>query len=151
MKITLYTDYALRVLIYLAITNKRRVTVREISTSFEISKSHLMKVVNDLIRAGFVTGVRGKGGGLQLGVSPSNISVGAIIRIIEGIPSSVDCNAGLGCKLLPQCQLRVILQTAQNAYLAVLDKKSLESLLPQSAISLAIDAQRSPALSNKQR
>ncbi|MCK6375817.1 MAG: Rrf2 family transcriptional regulator, partial [Zoogloea sp.] len=91
MHITLHTDYALRVLIYLASNEERLPTIQEISARFDISRSHLMKVVNQLIRNGFVEGIRGKGGGLRLARPPAGIGIGDVVRKMETDLSLVEC------------------------------------------------------------
>ena len=83
MHITQHTDYGLRLLTYLGANSERQVTIGEISERFDISRSHLMKVANQLVRDGFVEGIRGKGGGLRLARAPADINIGAVVRRME--------------------------------------------------------------------
>ena len=130
MHITQHTDYALRVLIYLGSNPDRLVTIREISESFDISRSHLMKVVNQLIHDGFVEGIRGNGGGLRLGCPARSIHVGDVVRLMECNMELVECFAeGCNCILDPNCKLKSTLASALKAFLEVLDQVSLADLL----------------------
>lgn len=137
MYITQHTDYALRALIYLGTNADRLVTIQEISERFDVSRNHLMKVVNALIRAGFVEGVRGKGGGLRLARVPREIVVGAVVREMEPGMDLVECfGSGCQCILDPSCKLKVILSNALAAFLKVLDGMSLADLLGKSERSI---------------
>ncbi|MDQ5905185.1 MAG: Rrf2 family transcriptional regulator, nitric oxide-sensitive transcriptional repressor [Pseudomonadota bacterium] len=137
MYITQHTDYALRALIYLGTNADRLVTIQEISERFDVSRNHLMKVVNALIRAGFVEGVRGKGGGLRLARVPREIVVGAVVREMEPGMDLVECfGSGCQCILDPSCKLKVILSDALAAFLKVLDDMSLADLLGKSERSI---------------
>ncbi len=133
MHITQHTDYALRALIYLGTNADRLVTIQEISERFDVSRNHMMKVVNALIRAGFVEGVRGKGGGLRLGRPPSEIVVGEVVRLMEPGMELVECfGGGCNCILDPACKLKVGLSNALAAFLKVLDALTLADLLGRS-------------------
>lgn len=137
MYITQHTDYALRALIYLGTNEDRLVTIQEISERFAVSRNHLMKVVNALIRAGFVEGVRGKGGGLRLARMPKTISVGAVVRQMEPGMDLVECfGAGCECILDPGCKLKVGLSKALAAFLKVLDEMTLADLLGKNERSI---------------
>lgn len=137
MYITQHTDYALRALIYLGTNADRLVTIQEISERFDVSRNHLMKVVNALIRVGFVEGVRGKGGGLRLARVPREIVVGAVVREMEPGMDLVECfGSGCQCILDPSCKLKVILSDALAAFLKVLDDMSLADLLGKSERSI---------------
>ena len=137
MYITQHTDYALRALIYLGTNADRLVTIQEISERFDVSRNHLMKVVNALIRAGFVEGVRGKGGGLRLARVPREIVIGAVVREMEPGMDLVECfGSGCQCILDPSCKLKVILSDALAAFLKVLDDMSLADLLGKSERSI---------------
>jgi Rrf2 family nitric oxide-sensitive transcriptional repressor len=133
MHITQHTDYALRVLIYLGTNDDRLVTIQEISERFVVSRNHLMKVVNQLIRAGFVEGVRGKGGGLRLGRAAAEIGVGDVVRRMERGMELVECfGSDCSCILDPSCKLKVALSDALAAFLKVLDGVTLADLLGRS-------------------
>ncbi|WP_127145386.1 RrF2 family transcriptional regulator [Pelagibacterium montanilacus] len=125
MRLTLHTDYALRVMIYLAGHHDRLCSVSEISGFYKISHNHLTKVAHKLVRAGFVTSVRGRTGGLRLARPAEAIIVGAIVREMEDGFELVDCS---GCKIAFGCGLRGLLGRATAAFLAVLDECSLATL-----------------------
>ena len=130
MRLTSFTDYSLRVLIFLAAEPGRRGTIAEIAQAFDISENHLMKVVHLLGREGLLANVRGKGGGLQLAQPPRSINVGDVVRITEGRPLPAECfdadrNA---CVITPVCRLRGVLSDAVKAFYAVLDRYTLEDL-----------------------
>lgn len=130
MHITQHTDYALRVLIFLGANEHRLVTIQEIAESFDVSRSHMMKVVNQLIRLGYVEGLRGKGGGLRLARAAGDIVVGAVVRDMESDMELVECFGGESrCLLTRSCRLRGALSDALNAFLASLDRVSLADLL----------------------
>ncbi len=130
MHITQHTDYALRVLIYLGENPERLATIAEISERFEISRSHLMKVVNQLVREGYVEGLRGKGGGLRLGRDAHEIKVGDVVRRMERGLNLVECfGKDSRCLLDPGCKLKLALANALKSFLASLDQVSLADLI----------------------
>ena len=133
MHITQHTDYALRVLIFLASNEHRLPTIQEISERFEISRSHLMKVVNQLIRNGFVEGIRGKGGGLRLARPASEILIGDVVRKMETDLVLVECFSDESrCLLTANCNLKGVFADALEAFLASLDKVPLTQVLSPS-------------------
>lgn len=130
MHITQHTDYALRVLIYLGSNPDRLVTIREISERFDVSRTHLMKVVNQLIQNKFVEGIRGNGGGLRLARAANSIVVGDVVRRVECTMELVECFAeGCNCILDPNCKLKSTLANALHAFMRVLDQVTLADLL----------------------
>ncbi|NMG44407.1 Rrf2 family transcriptional regulator [Aromatoleum toluvorans] len=130
MHLTQHTDYALRVLIYLAVNGERLVTIAEVSERFGISRSHLMKIANHLVRDGFVEGLRGKGGGLRLARAPAAVNVGEVVRSMERGMALVECfGSDSQCLLTPDCRLKGALGKALEAFLQVLDGVSLAELL----------------------
>lgn len=130
MHLTQHTDYALRVLIYLAVNCERLVTIGEVSERFGISRSHLMKIANHLVRDGFVDGVRGKGGGLRLARAPAAINVGEVVRSMERGMALVECfGSDSQCLLTPDCRLKGVLGRALESFLQVLDGVALADLL----------------------
>jgi len=131
MQITSYTDYALRVLIYLASSPDRQATISEVSDFFNISRNHLVKVVHQLGSKGFVKTLRGKGGGFSLQRPPEQISIGEVVRSMETHFNWVECfdPALQSCRLLPNCGLKHLLARAGNAYLHVLDAATLADVL----------------------
>lgn len=130
MHITQHSDYALRVLIHLAANAHRLATIQEISDRFDISRSHLMKVVNQLVRLGFVEGLRGKGGGLRLARAPADIGIGDVIRQMEAGLALVECQGeDSRCLLTRHCRLKGVLDRALAAFLAELDRSTLADLI----------------------
>ncbi len=130
MRLTLWTDYALRTLIYVGAKGGRLSTIAEIAESFDISKTHLMKVVNRLGRQGYIDTIRGKGGGIRLLRPPEEIRVGAVVRDTEDDLAVMGCLAETGfCRIEGCCVLRRALHEATLAFLDVLDGYTLVDLL----------------------
>jgi Rrf2 family nitric oxide-sensitive transcriptional repressor len=131
VQLTRYSDYSLRVLIYLALDPERLVTIEEIAQSYGISKAHLMKVVHQLGLNGYVETVRGRGGGLRLGRRPEEITVGEVVRSTEENMALVECfdPESSRCAIEPACGLRSLLHEALDAFLAVLDRHTLGDLV----------------------
>jgi Rrf2 family transcriptional regulator, nitric oxide-sensitive transcriptional repressor len=130
MRLTVFTDYSLRVLMYLAAQPGRRATIAEIAAAFDISQNHLTKVAHGLGRGGWLANVRGKGGGLALAMAPADIVIGAVVRHAEGGDVRAACFAqdGPGCAIAPACRLRGVLGEAVDAFHAVLDGCTLADL-----------------------
>lgn len=126
MKLTLFTDYSMRVLLYLGARPDRLCSIGEVAQAYGISQNHLMKVVNQLARSGDVESVRGRSGGIRLGRPPEEINIGALIRQTEDGFDLVDCG---GCVVAPACGLTGVLKEALGAFLAVLDRYTLADLL----------------------
>ncbi len=132
MRLTQFTDYSLRVLIYLGLNHEGPLcTIRDVARHYNISENHLMKVVHGLSQLGYVDAVRGRGGGLKLARSPEQIMVGDVVRDIEKDTVLVECfdadnNA---CRITEACALRHALAEAQRAFFAVLDRYRLSDLL----------------------
>jgi Rrf2 family transcriptional regulator, nitric oxide-sensitive transcriptional repressor len=131
MKLTAFTDYSLRVLIYLATQPERRATIAGIAAAFGISEHHLTKVVHFLGKEGWLANVRGKGGGLELATLPELIHVGEIVRRTEGHPMPAECFKADGgtCSIADVCELQGVLGRAVKAFYAVLDKYTLADLV----------------------
>lgn len=131
MKQTGFTDYCLRVLIFLAVEPGRRATIAEIAGAFDIKQNHLTKVVHFLGQQGWVTTVRGKGGGLQLALPPERIGVGAVVRQAEGADLPAECfdRDHNRCHITRVCRLKGVLREALNAFHAVLDRYTLADLV----------------------
>ena len=136
MQITSYTDYALRVLIYLAGSPNKQATITEIADFYNISRNHLVKVVHQLGGKGFVKTTRGKGGGFSLQRPPELISIGEVVRSMETHFNWVECfdPALQRCRLLPNCGLKHLLARAGDAYLQVLDAATLADVLSGTVI-----------------
>lgn len=126
MRLTRYTDYALRVLTYLAAQPDRVCSIAEIARAYGISQNHLMKVAHDLGKAGYVEGVRGRTGGIRLAKPAEKITVGDVVRHTEDSLDLVECG---GCLIAPACELTGALDEALAAFMAVLDRRTLADLL----------------------
>ena len=126
MRLTRYTDYAMRVLLYLGARQDRLCSISEIAQAYDISQNHLMKVVSDLVGAGYVESVRGRSGGVRLAKSPAEINVGAVVRHTEDGFDLVDC---ANCVIAPACGLTGALNQALAAFMKVLDGYTLENLM----------------------
>ena len=131
MKLTAFTDYSLRVLIYLAAQPKRRATIAAIAPSFEVSENHLTKVVHFLGKAGWLANVRGKGGGLELAMPPELIKVGQVVRGTEGTSFPAECfgEGGSRCCIAGICRLSGVLGEAVRAFYDTLDRYTLADLV----------------------
>lgn len=129
MRLTRYSDYALRTLVYLASTPGRAVPVSEIAGYYGISQNHLAKVVQELLRAGLLTSTRGRAGGFSLALCAENIRLGETIRRTERDMKLVDCQ---GCVILPVCGIPGVLQEAMNAFVDALDRYTLADLAKRS-------------------
>jgi Rrf2 family nitric oxide-sensitive transcriptional repressor len=130
MRLTTFSDYAFRVLIYLGSAPQGLATIADIARAYGISENHLMKVVHALSRLGYVETVRGKGGGMRLARPPGEINVGEVLRATEDGFALVDC-MGEGesdCRIVRACALKGVLGEAVAAFLKVLDGYTLEDL-----------------------
>ncbi|PRY03517.1 MULTISPECIES: Rrf2 family transcriptional regulator [unclassified Paraburkholderia] len=130
MRLTDYTDYSLRVLLYLAVRGEGLSTIQDISDAYGISKNHLMKVVQQLGELGWVETVRGRNGGLRLAEQTNALTVGEIVRATESDFALVGCfpdqrGESRGCVITAQCRLRGALEAARNAFLAELDRHTI--------------------------
>jgi Rrf2 family nitric oxide-sensitive transcriptional repressor len=151
MRLTAFSDYALRVLMYAAAADDCLVTVGETAKAYGISRTHLMKVVNALTRAGYIKGVRGRSGGFALAKPPESISLGAVVRATESDFALVECfSPGSQCIITNCCRLPQVLNEALNAFIATLDRYTLADLmLPRhdfAAPELPITTTRGPDL-----
>lgn len=126
MRLKSYTDFALRVLMHLAAKPDRLSSIAEIARTYRISHNHLMKVVHDLRKEGFVDAVRGRSGGIRLARPASQISVGEVVRHTEAGFDLVDCGS---CVIAPACALTAALHEARAAFMSVLDAYSLADLV----------------------
>lgn len=126
MRLTRYTDYAMRVLLFLGSRPERLCSIAEIARAYAISQNHLMKVVNDLVNAGYLQSVRGRSGGIRLARPPEKINIGALVRHTEDDFDLVGCGT---CIIAPACGLTCVLDEALQSFLSVLDRYSLEDVL----------------------
>lgn len=136
MRLTLHVDYALRMLIYLAVRGARPSTVNDVAQSYGISRNHLLKVALRLKEAGLIATSRGRSGGIRLAVAPERINVGRIVRQFgDNEAPVVECMRpdGRGCILSPSCRLKAVAREALGAYLAVFDKYTLADLVTNRA------------------
>jgi Rrf2 family nitric oxide-sensitive transcriptional repressor len=140
MKLTLFSDYSLRVVLYLASNGDRLVTLSEMSRAYRISHHHLVKVVQRLNDEGFVESTRGRGGGCRLARLAREINIGALVRLTEPGLELVECfdpdtNT---CPIDPACGLKPVLEHAQAAFLEVLDRHTVEDFLPKAPALLKL-------------
>jgi Rrf2 family nitric oxide-sensitive transcriptional repressor len=143
MRLTRYTDYAIRVLLHLAVRPGRKASIAEIAGRFGISQSHLMKVVHDLASSGFIVSERGRGGGIRLDRPPGEINIGAVIRHTEDGFKLVDCDR---CLIAPACGLTGAVAEALAAFMAVLDRYTLADLLTKrEGLAVLLDLAHDPA------
>jgi Rrf2 family transcriptional regulator, nitric oxide-sensitive transcriptional repressor len=130
MKLTTFTDYSLRVLIYLAAQPKQRATIATIAASFDVSENHLTKVVHFLGKSGWLANVRGKGGGLELAMPPEMICIGEVVRQTEGDSVPAECfGEGGECAIAGICRLSGVLAEAVRAFYGALDRYTLADLV----------------------
>ena len=133
MQLSAYSDYSLRVLMQAALRQPDRVTVDEVAETFGISRHHLVKVVHDLGRGGYLETRRGIGGGFTLARPREEIRLGDVVRLGEETETVIDCldRGGHACRLLPCCRLKGVLDEAAAAFFAVLDGYTLAELVKQ--------------------
>lgn len=132
MQLLTYTDYALRVLIYVAARPDTLVSASTIAEAYAISSDHVAKAAKTLTRHGFLHAVRGAGGGVRLAKKPSEIRVGAVVRLFELERAPVSClrdGSSASCVIEPACKLRQLFQRAESAFYRELDQRTLEDLI----------------------
>lgn len=131
MRLTQLTDYAMRLLIYLAQHPERLCTIAEVAGSYEISEAHMMKVTHQLGQAGWIATTRGKGGGIRLAHEPKDIPLGAVVRSMEPDFFIVECfSTGNSCMLTGSCRLTGIMDGALRSFMQYLDDHTLADILP---------------------
>lgn len=132
MRLSLFTDYSLRVLMYSAAHQDRLVTTKEIGDYYDISYNHLVKVVHKLSQNGFIQIRKGKGGGIELASSPEEIMIGKVIRAMEpdfDLVGCFSCASKNGCAIVSFCSLKKELKSALDAFLNHLDQISLATMI----------------------
>lgn len=131
MRLTTYTDYSLRLLIYLAVQGDGLATIPEVAESYGISRNHMVKVAHQLGVKGYIETTRGKRGGLRLAKPAREIVVGDVVRSMEPDLGLVPClqTEGPSCRITPSCRLRGAMQEAQRAFLAALDEYTVADLV----------------------
>lgn len=128
MQLTSFTDYGLRALIFMAALPQGKMTnITEVSETYGVSRNHMVKIVNQLSRAGYVSAVRGKNGGIRLGKPASEIVIGQVVRDMEPL-QLVNCHSDF-CHITPACRLKQALHDAVQSFLAVLDSQTLADLV----------------------
>jgi len=128
MQLKRYTDYSLRVLIYLGLNPERVVSINEIAQAYAISRNHLLKVVIGLAEQDLIEAYRGKAGGWRLACAPRQINIGKVVAYMEDQRSIIDCHEP-ECPILPACNLKRVLHVAQTAFFQALNQYTLEDLL----------------------
>ncbi len=130
MKLTLHTDYALRMLIYLAARDTESLAkTADIAEAYDISRHHLVKVTAELADCGYIESVPGRGGGIRLARAPRDISVGAVVRDLEPSLAVVECMEDEPkCVITPVCELRRVLGLAMREFLDYLDDHTVEDI-----------------------
>ena len=150
MQLTLYTDYSLRVLLYLTMHPDERITITEIAEYFGISRNHLVKVVHNLGKIGLIQTIRGKSGGLLLAVSPDDINIATVVKQIEPHMNLLECfdDATNTCPITMQCSLKGVLFQARQGFVDVLEKYTLADMLPKTTqpieITIPVDSIQYP-------
>ncbi|MGD2118326.1 MAG: Rrf2 family transcriptional regulator [Chromatiales bacterium] len=131
MHLTTYTDYSLRVLIYLKINEGKLCHVAEVSDYFQISKNHIMKVVNNMAHLGLIDSVRGKGGGIRLNPQANDQKIGDLVRQLEPEKMLVQCvnKEGKLCEVAPICKLTAVLDGALDGFYGELNNYTLKDIV----------------------
>lgn len=130
MRLSLFTDYALRVLMFAAL-KRETFSLSEVAEAYGISRHHLVKVVNYLAKLGYLETRRGRGGGIALGMKPEDIRIGMVVRRTEGMPPLVECfdKEHNTCAINGSCRLKGVLAQAVNAFFETLDRHTLGDLV----------------------
>ena len=132
MRLTTFSDYAFRLLIFAASHGDRRITIEEAARTFSISRTHLMKVANELTRTGFLKAVRGRSGGLTLGKPAEEIRLSEVLAAVESDFALAECFGGnSACVITPHCRLRTALSEGLAAFIGALDRYTLADLVLQ--------------------
>lgn len=135
MRLTSYSDFSLRVLIYVAVNSGKLVTIKEISEAYEISSNHLMKIIYNLGKMNYIETIRGRNGGIRLSKQPADINIGELIRKTEEDFYLVECfKEDNNCVITPVCSLKHMLNEALNSFFLVLDKYTLEDILTNKSV-----------------
>ncbi|WP_409307994.1 nitric oxide-sensing transcriptional repressor NsrR [Pectobacterium sp. B1J-3] len=130
MQLTSFTDYGLRALIYMAsLPSGKMTSISEVTEVYGVSRNHMVKIINQLSRAGFVMAVRGKNGGIRLGKPAESIRIGDVVRELEPL-SLVNCSSEF-CHITPACRLKQVLQQAVQHFLQELDQYTLADMVKE--------------------
>ena len=145
MRLTTMTDYAMRLLMYVAQQPDRLCTIAEVAKAYDISEAHLMKITHQLALNGWLETVRGRGGGMRLGAAPAEINLGAVVRSIEPDFYLVDClTQEADCSLTGRCKLTGIMSGALQSLMQYLDGYTLADLLPPATQAEGLCAPKTP-------
>ncbi len=142
MQLTQYTDYTLRVLVYLSLQPERLVTITEIADFYHVSRNHLVKIVHGLAQLGYIETIRGKHGGMRLAHPADKISIGAVVRQTEPNFDIAECfnQSTNHCAITPACGLKSILNQARNQFLDILDKYTIaDAIKHRSALAFIVE------------
>jgi len=151
MRLTLHSDYALRVLTHVAVADGKLITISDVAKTFNISKQHLMKIVNKLSQKGYLHTRRGRGGGIRLRRPPADINIGQVMRDTEDTLDAMDCLGRCGhCQIERAGKLRAVFRDAIEAFLAVLDGYTLADLIkPRIALLSLLRVDHTPSTAHK--
>ena len=143
MRLTVYTDYTLRVMIYLTLKYKggEVATIDEMAQAYSVSRSHLMKIVNELSQSGFIETTRGRAGGARLARSPNQISLGEVVRMAEKDFAVVQCHdmaLESGCAVFQACNLKRGMRRAVDAFMHELDKMTFEDAVSAPTVAASL-------------
>ncbi len=141
MKLTAFTDYTLRTLMYLAVNDGRSTTIADIANAYRISEAHLMKIVHQLGVAGDIETTRGRNGGVRLAQPAADINLGTVVRRTEADMGLAQCFGDpASCSISSACLLKDVLEEALSAFLTVLDRYTLADLItPRKRLSILLD------------
>lgn len=140
MQLTIFTDYGLRTLIYVAADPERRCSVREVAEHYGISRNHLVKVVHHLALRGYLDSSKGKGGGIQLAKAPETLRIGDVVRDLEPNMQMAECfnRETNRCRISSNCQLKHYLMEATNAFIATLNRYTLADAVQDKSLFSAL-------------
>lgn len=143
MRLTSFSDYALRLMLYAAERPERLVTIEEAAEWYGISRTHLTKVANLLTRTGFMLAVRGRAGGLRLGRAPQDVRLGDVLRVTEPDFAIVECFGNdEACRISASCRLKGVVGVALAAFLETMDGHTLQDMVgraPAATVSHTVD------------
>lgn len=147
MRLTTYSDYALRLLMFCALNPDRTVTIAEVAKAYNVSKNHLMKIAHELSQMGYLTATRGRNGGLCLARPAREITVGDVVRMTEAHSFLVECCDPISntCIISPACSLKRVLLGALEDFYKRLDKSTIADLVQQPGRMRALFAVQPPA------
>lgn len=149
MRLTTYTDYTLRVMMYLAVSHRQGgwVTIDQMAQAYDISRNHLMKIVNELAQTGFIETSRGRAGGARLARAPSEISIGAVVRMAEkdfAVVACHDTSVPHNCAIFQACNLKRALSRAMDAFMMELDRVTLADAIAAPTVAASLLGMEAP-------